>query len=243
MIDRLTRRFGAWLIAAMSTPQTVNARAVRVTAHSPQRTACLSTRREAAAEPWAGATVGLTASSPGLHPRAGVVEMRCGAAMEYLGSSLDSGAEHGARIVVTDRARDAIRCLCRVGGPQLLVVACPAGVECLPVAMFSPSQFDVIVGHVAGCPVCADVRQLGSFADRHAVLDVAESMRWRERPLLRLRSAPCGGSHRVAPRGWGRDAVTVAQSRQVGSEIPPSCAASFAASCRMKQFGVPSGKR
>ena len=39
VIDRLTRRFGAWLIAAMSTPQTVNIRAVRITAHSPQRPA------------------------------------------------------------------------------------------------------------------------------------------------------------------------------------------------------------
>ena len=27
--------------------------------------------------------------------------------MEYLDSTLDSGAEHGARIVVSDRARDA----------------------------------------------------------------------------------------------------------------------------------------
>jgi hypothetical protein len=67
----------------------------------------------------------------------------------------------------------------------------------------------------------------GAFADRHAVLDVAESMRWRERPLLRLRSAPCGGSHRVAPRGWGRDAVTVAQSRQVGSEISAELCGEF----------------
>ena len=39
VIDRLTRRFGAWLIAAMSTPRAVNIRAVRITAHSPQRPA------------------------------------------------------------------------------------------------------------------------------------------------------------------------------------------------------------
>jgi hypothetical protein len=39
VIDRLTRRFGAWLMAAMSTPRAVNIRAVRITAHSPQRTA------------------------------------------------------------------------------------------------------------------------------------------------------------------------------------------------------------
>jgi hypothetical protein len=138
--------------------------------------------------------------------------------MEYLGSSLDSSAERG-RLVVTDRVRDAIGYLCRAGGPQALVVAWPDGVAYLPVAMFSPSEFDVIIGHVAGCRVFADVRQLGVFADRHAVLDVAESMSWPERSLLRLRAAPCGDSHRVAPQTGGRDAVTVARSRQVGLEI------------------------
>ncbi len=120
--------------------------------------------------------------------------------MEHLDSTLDSGAEHGARIVVTDQARDAIRCLCRAVGPQALVVAWPAGVAYLPVAMYSRSQFDVILSHVARCPVYADVRQLGAFADRRAVLDLAESMEWRERPLLRLRSAPCGHSRRAAPQ-------------------------------------------
>jgi hypothetical protein len=108
--------------------------------------------------------------------------------MEYLDSTLDS--DHGARIVVSDRARDAIRCLCRADGPQALVVAWPAGVAYLPAAMFSRSEFDVILGHIARCPVYADVRQLGAFADRRAVLDLAESTEWRERPLLRLRSAP-----------------------------------------------------
>src|SRR2546430_5129559 len=126
--------------------------------------------------------------------------MRCEApAMAYLGGSLDCGAERGGRLVVTDRARDAIRCLCRASGPQALVVAWPA-VTCLPVARFSPSEFDVILGHLAGCPVYADVRQLGSFADTPAVLDLAEPMRWPERPLLRLRSAPCGDSARAAPQ-------------------------------------------
>jgi len=120
--------------------------------------------------------------------------------MEYLGGSLDCGAGRGGRLVVTDRARDAIRCLCRAGGLQALVVGWPAGAAYLPVAMFSRNDFDVIIGHVARCPLYADVRQLGFFADRHAVLDVAETMNWREQPLLRLRSAPCGDNHRVAPR-------------------------------------------
>ena len=119
--------------------------------------------------------------------------------MAYLGGSLDCGAGRGGRLVVTDRARDAIRCLCRAGGLQALVVGWPGDVTCLPVARFSPSEFDVTIAHIACCPVYADVRQLGSFADTPAVLDLAEPMRWPERPLLRLRSAPCGDSHRVAP--------------------------------------------
>ena len=119
--------------------------------------------------------------------------------MEHLGGSLECGAGRGGRLVVTNRARDAIRCLCRASGLQAPVVAWPADVTCLPVAMFSPSEFDVTLGHIAGCPVYADVRQLGAFADRPAVLDLAEPMRWPERPLLQLRSAPCGDSARVPP--------------------------------------------
>jgi hypothetical protein len=120
--------------------------------------------------------------------------------MEHLSISSDSSAERGGRLVVTDRARDAIRCLCRAGGPQALVVAWPAGVTYLAVAMFSPSEFDVTIAHIACCPVYADVRQLGFLADRHAVLDLAEPMSGRERPLLRLRSTPCVDSPQVPPR-------------------------------------------
>jgi uncharacterized protein (DUF779 family) len=119
--------------------------------------------------------------------------------MEHRDSTVDSSAERGGRIVVTDRARDAIRSVCREGGPQALVVAWPAGVAYMPATMFSGSEFDVILGHVARCPVYADVRQLGAFADRHAVLDLAESMQWRERPLLRLRS-DVYDANRAVPR-------------------------------------------
>jgi hypothetical protein len=109
--------------------------------------------------------------------------------MEYPGSSLDSGAKRGGRLVVTVRTRDAMRWVCHTGGPQALVVTWPAGATYLPAAMFSRGEFDVIIGHVARCPLYDDVRQLGLFVDRHAVLDVAETMNWRGRPLLRLRPA------------------------------------------------------
>jgi hypothetical protein len=135
-----------------------------------------------------------------LDRQAGVVaEGAAKQVMEYLGRSLDSSAERGGRLVVTDRARYAMRCVCHAGGPQALVVTWPTGAAYLPVAMFSRGGFDVIIGHISRCPVYADLRQLSLFADRRAVLDVAKSMSWRERPLLRLRSAPYGDSPRVAP--------------------------------------------
>jgi hypothetical protein len=57
VIDRLTRRLGAWLMAAMGTPRAVNTRAVRIIAHSLQRTASHLAAVAAAAEalmPWTG---------------------------------------------------------------------------------------------------------------------------------------------------------------------------------------------
>ncbi len=139
--------------------------------------------------------------------------------MAYLGGSLDCGAGRGGRLVVTGRARDAIRCLCRAGGPQALVVGWPADVTCLPAARFSPSEFDVILGHIAGCPVYADVRQLGTFADTPAVLDLAEPMRWPRAAAAATALRPARRQCSSSATGWGRDAVTLARSRQVRSEI------------------------
>jgi len=105
--------------------------------------------------------------------------------MAYLGGSLDCVAERGGRLVVTDRARDATRCLCRAGGLQALVVAWPG---------------DVLRGQACGArPGRAD--EMARAAAAAAAL----------RPVRRQ----CSSS----ATGWGRDAVTLARSRQVRSEI------------------------
>ena len=104
-------------------------------------------------------------------------------------------AEHGqhrgapaARVAVSDRARSALTRRCREHGPQVLLISWPYGATFLPAARFAPGPFDVIIGHVAGCPMHADLRQLGRYHDRYAVLDASRWV-WRARPLLRLHQA------------------------------------------------------
>src|SRR5262249_18295129 len=67
----------------------------------------------------------------------------------------------GGRLVVTDAARDAIRRLCRDTGRQALVLSWPGGAVCLPSSLYTPTAFDVIIGHIARCPIFVDLRRLG----------------------------------------------------------------------------------
>lgn len=78
-----------------------------------------------------------------------------------------------ARLMVTVRARRAVAWIRRRNGPQALLLSWPGGATCLPVTVFEPDAYDVIIGHVAGCPIHADVRQLSYYRDRTAVLDTA----------------------------------------------------------------------
>jgi hypothetical protein len=102
----------------------------------------------------------------------------------------DSGPP-AARLGVSERARSALIRMCRAHGLQVLLISWPAGATLLPAALFTPGPFDVIIGHVAGCPMHADLRQLGLYRDRHAVLDAP---RWtlRARPVLRLLPSAAG---------------------------------------------------
>jgi hypothetical protein len=97
------------------------------------------------------------------------------------------------RLRVTRHARKALAEIRRSRGPQAVRLSWPAGVTYLPTRHHSASPYDVIIGHVSGCPVYADVRQLTLFRDRRAVLD-ADHCRplftSPRRPLLRLSSAP-----------------------------------------------------
>jgi uncharacterized protein (DUF779 family) len=93
----------------------------------------------------------------------------------------------GGRLVVTDAARDAIRWLCRDTGRQALLLSWPGGAVCLPSSLYTPSAFDVIIGHIARCPIFVDLRQLRVSAGARVVLDATHG--WPRRPLLRLRPA------------------------------------------------------
>jgi uncharacterized protein (DUF779 family) len=99
---------------------------------------------------------------------------------------VDDLRDASARLLVTDRARRVLGRLRRDYGPQALLLSWPGGVTCLPAAMFVPSTFDVIVGHIAGCPIHADLRQLACYRDRRAILDVLNPSR-RSHPVVSLR--------------------------------------------------------
>jgi hypothetical protein len=92
------------------------------------------------------------------------------------------------RLSVTEGARQAMVRLGRDNRQPAVVLSWPGGAAHLPRTLYRPGRFDVIIGHVAGCPIYADVRQLGIFA-RSVVLELAEPPRAGRRPRLRLRSA------------------------------------------------------
>ena len=100
----------------------------------------------------------------------------------------------GWRLVITDPARKAIERLCRDQGRQAIVLSWPGGATYLPIACYQPSEYAVIVGHIARCPIYADVRQLSCFGNTRVLLDIAEVPRPGRLPLLRVRYADCVSS-------------------------------------------------
>jgi hypothetical protein len=93
------------------------------------------------------------------------------------------------RVRVTVRARRALRDLVAQSGPQHVIVSWPAGATTLPATMHTVSPHEAIVGHVAGCPIFVDVRQVSLFRNRRGLLDVPVPSRHHCRPLLRLQTA------------------------------------------------------
>ena len=111
-------------------------------------------------------------------------------------SSLERVDTRGGRLVVTGAARDAIGRLCRDDGRQAVLLCWPGGAVCLPLSLYTPAAFDVIIGHIARCPIYVDVRQLRFTAGTHAVLDATQAC--AQRPVLRLRPAhPAPASRRL----------------------------------------------
>lgn len=93
------------------------------------------------------------------------------------------------RLLVTDRARSVIRNLYLANGPQCLVLCWPSGVAHLPCSLYESGPYDVILGHVARCPIHADLRQLALFRDRRVVLDAPERVISPRPPLLKVLGA------------------------------------------------------
>ena len=68
------------------------------------------------------------------------------------------------------------------------MLAWTGGATYLPRAAYRPTKYDVVVGHIAGCPVYADMRRLSWSGRTRVVLDVVEMPRPGRRPLLQVRA-------------------------------------------------------
>jgi hypothetical protein len=96
----------------------------------------------------------------------------------------------GDRLLITARARKALRRLCAEAGRQHLVLTWPGGANYLPAAMHHAGPYDVVVGHVARCPIYADLRQLDLFRTRYMLIDVNDCAHPPGRPLLNTTHHP-----------------------------------------------------
>lgn len=96
------------------------------------------------------------------------------------------------KVAFTPAARRVLASVSRRDGQQAVLLAWPAGVAYLPLAHYVPDAFDVIVGHVEGCPVYADTRRLALFRNSHVILDAARRSPSRRHPTLSARTLTVG---------------------------------------------------
>jgi len=69
----------------------------------------------------------------------------------------------------------------------------PGGANYLPAAMHRAGPYDVVVGHVARCPIYVDLRQLKLFRGRYMRIDVNDRAHPPGRPLLQTSHHPHAG--------------------------------------------------
>jgi hypothetical protein len=74
------------------------------------------------------------------------------------------------------------------------MVTWPGGANYLPATMHHAGPYDVVVGHVARCPIYADLRQLELFRERCMIIDLSDHARLRGRPLLKTAHHPHAGN-------------------------------------------------
>ena len=115
-------------------------------------------------------------------------------------ASINPAEARSGRIVFSTSARSAIVAACRGGGRQAVLLSWPAGATYLPRECYRQGEFDAVVGHVAGCPIYADVRRLALYADRRVMLDAERNSRGRPHPPLRARVLPSPGGDDEEPR-------------------------------------------
>jgi hypothetical protein len=99
------------------------------------------------------------------------------------------GSRLGGRLLISARVRRAMRRLCADAGPQHVVVTWPGGANYLPATMHHAGPYDVVVGHVARCPIYADLRQLELFRSDCMRIDVNDAHDPR-RPVLNTHHGP-----------------------------------------------------
>lgn len=93
--------------------------------------------------------------------------------------------ESPPRVAFTATARLVIAAACARDRQQAILVAWPAGAAYLPHDCYVPTEFDVVLGFVEGCPIYADVRRLALFAKRRLVLDADLHSSTQPHPPLR----------------------------------------------------------
>jgi hypothetical protein len=99
------------------------------------------------------------------------------------------GSRLGGRLLISARVRRAMRRFCAGAGPQHVVVTWPGGANYLPAAMHHAGPYDVVIGHVARCPIYADLRQLELFRSDCMRIDVNAAHDPR-RPVLNTKHGP-----------------------------------------------------
>lgn len=93
------------------------------------------------------------------------------------------------RLTVTSQARHELAQLRGTKGTHTVLLSWPTGAVLLPADVLTPSRYDVILGHVSGCPLIVDLRQLDLFTEVRAVLDVRRG-HCSGAPLARLHLVP-----------------------------------------------------
>jgi hypothetical protein len=133
----------------------------------------------------------LTKSGPSLGPAYDCGEMATGPGRygdaEVRSPRINVPGELSHLIAFTGAARRVIAAACTSGSQQAILVAWPAGAAYLPHECYVPTDFDVVLGFVEGCPVYADSRRLALFSSRRLVLDADACSPSRPHPPLRPR--------------------------------------------------------